>query len=133
MTDLDLVTISAGRGAVVRLRAGQHVRVINTHGTQCVDTWAFVADDVAEFLSMEHSRSTLEKVHFEVGDVLATNRYAPLYRNPNLAGVMKELGYVQRFGYGITLARNEMGKNGNPPPEFQVEDAHVAVIMRRHS
>lgn len=55
------------------------------------------------------------------------------YRNPNLAAVMKELGYVQRFGYGITLARNEMEKNGNPPPEFQVEDAHVAVILRKHS
>lgn len=54
------------------------------------------------------------------------------YRNPNLAGIMKELGYVQRFGYGITLARKEMAKNGNPPPEFQVEDAHVAVILRRH-
>ena len=53
------------------------------------------------------------------------------YRNPNLAAVMKELGYVQRFGYGITLARDEMAKNGNPPPEFQVEDAYVAVILRR--
>jgi ATP-dependent DNA helicase RecG len=53
------------------------------------------------------------------------------YRNPNLAGVMKELGYVQRFGFGITLARRELQKNGNPPPEFQVEDAHVAVIIRR--
>jgi len=53
------------------------------------------------------------------------------YRNPNLAAVMKELGYVQRFGYGIVLARREMEKNGNPPPEFQVEDTHVAVILRR--
>jgi len=54
------------------------------------------------------------------------------YRNPNLAAVMKELGYVQRFGYGITMARNEMQKNGNPPPEFQVQDAYVTVILRRH-
>ncbi len=53
------------------------------------------------------------------------------YRNPNLAAVMKELGYVQRFGYGIALARSEMIKNGNPQPDFQVEDAHVAVILRR--
>ncbi len=53
------------------------------------------------------------------------------YRNPNLAAVMKELGYVQRFGYGIPLTRNEMQKNGNPPPEFQVEDAYVAVVLRR--
>ena len=55
------------------------------------------------------------------------------YRNPNLAAVMKELGYVQRFGYGITLARNEMDKNGNPPPEFQVQDSYVAAILRRRS
>ena len=53
------------------------------------------------------------------------------YRNPNLAAVMKELGYVQRFGYGLTNARAEMDKNGNPPIEFQVEDTHVAVILRR--
>ena len=49
------------------------------------------------------------------------------YRNPNLAAVMKEMGYVQRFGLGIITARKEMEKNGNPPPEFQVEDAYVAV------
>lgn len=55
------------------------------------------------------------------------------YRNPNLAAVMKELGYVQRFGFGIILARNEMRKNGNPLPDFQVEDAHVAVILRRRA
>lgn len=55
------------------------------------------------------------------------------YRNPNLAAVMKELGYVQRFGYGIAMARDEMAKNGNPEPEFQVEDAHVAVILRRRT
>lgn len=55
------------------------------------------------------------------------------YRNPNLAAVMKELGYVQRFGFGIATARQEMVKNGNPPIEFQVQDAHVAVILRRKS
>ncbi len=55
------------------------------------------------------------------------------YRNPNLAAVMKELGYVQRFGFGIATARREMANNGNPPPEFQVEDSHVAVILRSGS
>jgi ATP-dependent DNA helicase RecG len=53
------------------------------------------------------------------------------YRNPNLAGVMKELGYVQRFGFGIVTARNELAKNGNSGIEFQVEDSHVAAIIRR--
>jgi len=55
------------------------------------------------------------------------------YRNPHLAEAMKELGYVQRFGLGIPLARKELENNGNPPPEFQVEDAHVLVIVRRRS
>ena len=53
------------------------------------------------------------------------------YRNPNLAAVMKELGYVQRFGFGIATARRELPKNGNPGVEFQVEDSHVAAIIRR--
>ncbi len=53
------------------------------------------------------------------------------YRNPYLAEAMKNLGYVQRFGVGIPLARKELQKNGNPPPEFIVEDAHVLVIVRR--
>lgn len=55
------------------------------------------------------------------------------YRNPHLAEAMKNLGYVQRFGMGIPLARNELEKNGNPPPEFVVEDAHVLVLVRVRS
>ena len=54
------------------------------------------------------------------------------YRNPNLAEALKNLGYVQRFGMGIAIARNSLQKNGSPPPEFVVEDAHVLVIIRRH-
>jgi ATP-dependent DNA helicase RecG len=53
------------------------------------------------------------------------------YRNPYLAEAMKNLGYVQRFGVGIAIARQELAKNNNPPPEFLVEDAHVLVIIRR--
>jgi ATP-dependent DNA helicase RecG len=53
------------------------------------------------------------------------------YRNPNLAAAMKELGYVQRFGFGIATARQELAKNGSPPLEFQVEASHVAAIIRR--
>lgn len=53
------------------------------------------------------------------------------YRNPHIAEVMKNLGYVQRFGIGIQLARKELQKNGNPQLEFVVEDAHVLAIVRR--
>ncbi|WP_017306715.1 ATP-binding protein [Spirulina subsalsa] len=52
------------------------------------------------------------------------------YRNPHLAEAMKNLGYVQRFGIGIPTARQELAKNGNPPPEFILDDAHTLVIVR---
>ena len=55
------------------------------------------------------------------------------YRNPHLAEAMKNLGYVQRFGIGIQLARAELQKNGNAPPEFNVQDAHIVVILRRRT
>lgn len=53
------------------------------------------------------------------------------YRNPHLAEVMKNLGYVQRFGIGIALARQELEKNGNPPLAYIVEASHVLAIVRR--
>jgi ATP-dependent DNA helicase RecG len=53
------------------------------------------------------------------------------YRNPHLAGVMKDLGYVQRFGYGIPTAKRALERNGNPLPEFLLDDAYTTVIVRR--
>jgi ATP-dependent DNA helicase RecG len=55
------------------------------------------------------------------------------YRNSYLAEAMKHLGYVQRFGFGITQARQELEKNRNPPPEFQVEEFHIGVILRKRT
>ena len=42
------------------------------------------------------------------------------YRNPNVAEAMRVLGFVQRFGFGIQIARAELRKNGHPEPIFQV-------------
>lgn len=53
------------------------------------------------------------------------------YRNPTLAAVMRTLGYVQRFGIGIEVARNALADNGNPQLEFDVDPHHVAVVIRR--
>jgi ATP-dependent DNA helicase RecG len=53
------------------------------------------------------------------------------YRNPQLAEAMRVLGYVQRFGWGIPAARQELHKNGNPPPRFQVEAEHVLAIVEK--
>lgn len=78
MTHTDLRTIPARRGAAARVRGGQYVKVINTHGEQVVDTWAFAGDDLAEFMSMEHTRATLVKITPSVGDHLYTNRRRPI-------------------------------------------------------
>ncbi len=53
------------------------------------------------------------------------------YRNPNVADVMRNLGYVQRFGVGIQIAQKALADNQNQPAEFQVEDHHVLVTVRR--
>lgn len=53
------------------------------------------------------------------------------YRNPTLAGALKAYGFVERFGVGIAIARDRLEKNGNPPLEFTIEDAHVLVTVRR--
>lgn len=52
------------------------------------------------------------------------------YRNPNLADAMRTLGYVQRFGVGILIARKLLKAAGHPEPEFDVGDAHVRVTIK---
>lgn len=53
------------------------------------------------------------------------------YRNPSLAGAMKNLGYVNRFGRGISRIRTTLEGNGNPPPEFEVGESYWTVVLRR--
>lgn len=53
------------------------------------------------------------------------------YRNPSLAGAMKGLGYVNRFGRGVGRVQASLERNGNPPAEFQVDDSSWAVTIRR--
>lgn len=74
----DVVTIPARRGKAARVTRGQIVRVINTHGEQVVDTWAFNAEDPTEFMSMEHSRAHILKIVPKVGDTMLTNRRRPI-------------------------------------------------------
>ena len=52
------------------------------------------------------------------------------YRNPGLAEALRVMGFVQRFGVGIALARKELEANGNPPAEFQVTGSYVIVTLR---
>ena len=53
------------------------------------------------------------------------------YRNPNLADAMKTLGYVQRFGVGIAIAKRQLADAGHPEPEFEVSDNFVCVTIKQ--
>ncbi len=69
-----LYQVPARHGRAVRVAKGQTIEVINTHGTQVCDFWAFSAQNPSEFMSWEHGRAYLSKVIPQVGDALATNR-----------------------------------------------------------
>lgn len=42
------------------------------------------------------------------------------YRNVVIAEAMKVLGYVNRFNYGVKRAKDELDKNGNGEPDFDL-------------
>lgn len=73
-----MIEIPARKGKAVRVRRGQRVKVINTKGQQVVDTWAFSAEDLREFMSMEHARVAIGRIIPAVGDALVTNRRRPI-------------------------------------------------------
>ena len=73
-------TVKAECGLAVPVAQGQRLRVINTFGTQVVDTWAIAADDPSDYLSMEHCREVIQRIVFEPGDVLMTNHYRPILK-----------------------------------------------------
>ncbi len=76
--DGELFTIPARRGRAARLTKGQSIQIVNTHGAQVVDTWAFSSEDLAEFMSMEHIRPTLTRIFPHAGDDLVSNRRRPI-------------------------------------------------------
>ena len=78
MATTQSLTIPARRGAAARVAAGQRVKVIKTHGSQVVDTWAFNAREVTEWMSMEASRAWFLKLRAAVGDTFRTNQRRPI-------------------------------------------------------
>ena len=52
------------------------------------------------------------------------------YRNPLLAEIMANLGFAQRFGLGVPLARKALEANGNPEPEFDFQQTRVVATVR---
>ena len=71
-------TVPAREGRAVRMSKGQSISIINTHGTQVCDFWAFRASNLNEFLSWEHTRGGINRIAPKVGDALITNRRRPI-------------------------------------------------------
>jgi uncharacterized protein len=74
----NLITIPARHGKAAFADKGQTIKVINTHGEQVVDTWAFNRADMTEFMSMEHSRAGIKRMIPQVGDSMLTNHRRPI-------------------------------------------------------
>ncbi|KRC12122.1 aminomethyltransferase [Hydrogenophaga sp. Root209] len=66
--------VPARQGRAVLVRAGEQLELINPHGSQVCDLWAFCADGMHEHLSMEHVRAHLDRTIPRVADALVTNR-----------------------------------------------------------
>ena len=73
-----LGTIPARRGVAVPMVAGQRIRVVNTFGSQVLDTWAVARPGAQEWLSMEHTRSRNTRWDVKPGLVFVTNRRRPM-------------------------------------------------------
>jgi uncharacterized protein YcgI (DUF1989 family) len=76
--DTQLNIVPPRRGQAVKLSCGQALKIVNTHGTQVVDTWCFNADDMKEFMSMEHHRAVTQSLFPAEGDLLYSNSRRPI-------------------------------------------------------
>lgn len=72
------IEVTAGHGTAFRLGKGKAVRIVNTHGTQVVDCWAWNAADLTEHMSMEASRVYTQRLNPAVGDSFVTTKRRPI-------------------------------------------------------
>src|ERR1700694_1899444 len=70
--------IPGGGGLAIPLKKEQALRLVNTFGSQVVDTWALGGADTSEYLSGEHTRRMLYNLFPKQGDVLCSNRRNPM-------------------------------------------------------
>jgi uncharacterized protein YcgI (DUF1989 family) len=72
------IEVSAREGRGVELEAGRRFRVVDLEGRQCVDLFAFCADDVSEYHSAEHTRVHVNRLFPRPGEHFVTNRRRPI-------------------------------------------------------
>jgi uncharacterized protein len=70
--------VEAGKGAGLRLKQGERLQIISTHGSQVVDLFAHNAADLSETLSIQHSRNVWYRLQPRTGDQLWTQLRRPI-------------------------------------------------------
>ena len=70
--------LRGGHGKAIVLERGRRLTIVNTSGSQVVDTWALHARDTSEYLSVEHTRRMLGALFPKAGDTLYSNRRNPM-------------------------------------------------------
>ena len=78
MNDNLLIKIPPRKSKSIFLEKNQKIKIINTHGTQVVDTWWFNQADIKEFMSMEHNRAVTSSIFPKEGEFLYTNKRQPI-------------------------------------------------------
>ena len=74
----ELQVVPARKGKAVRLAKGQHLKCINTHGTQVIDMWAFDSHDMGDIMSMHHTHSCLKRLMPREGESFYTYTRRPI-------------------------------------------------------
>ena len=72
------IDVPAREGRGVLVAAGRSFRVFDVEGRQCVDLFAFRADDVGEYHSAEHTRVHVNRVFPRPGEHFVTNKRRPI-------------------------------------------------------
>ncbi|KLP01392.1 uncharacterized protein FFB20_13320 [Fusarium fujikuroi] len=70
--------LPARQGLALPLKQGQSLQVINTHGKQVIDFWAFNPKDDREYLSMSHTRAMLSSISLRKASKLYSSRRKPI-------------------------------------------------------
>ncbi len=78
MNTAELHDVQPERGKAIYLAKGEHLKIINTHGTQVVDSWAFNTEDLNEIMSMHHTKSCLKKMLPAEGEAFVTYKRRPI-------------------------------------------------------
>jgi uncharacterized protein YcgI (DUF1989 family) len=68
----------ARHGKALSVDRGASVKVINTHGSQVVDTWAFTLTEPRQYSSMDHTRSVNSNIFANRGTMIVSDRREPM-------------------------------------------------------